>query len=301
MYRLKILSAVIAILIIFLYSCPLAAQESSDGENRVDMPEPGAGKYTIPDDNGSDTEPPIDPIPPIEPWGVPIETDEVVFVIDRTGSMKYPFTGTVFDLEGNQIFGATKMEATNIELKRTIMNLSENIKFNISYYAHRYGTAPQGHPVHTPPPGPEPANHYDPPGSEPDVVSWQSELVYATVENKASAFAWIDARGTPNGCTCISDGTVDGGLAFDTKTVVLLTDGWPNTFRRVIYYSDMGYDVDYVFNRTKSEIKAANTQGATIHCFYIPYGNSSMDAKARQLMQEIAAMNGPGSFTQIGG
>jgi len=309
MHSRRLIPVFISVLTLILWCVPAVAQEGLDGKERVDLPHDRAAETTPkpPDrfDNAIDINPP-DERPPTVPVDIfetpiPMEADEIIFVLDRTGSMAYSFNGRVIDLEGNQVFGATKMEAVNLELKRAIMNLSENIKFNISYYAHRWGTGSGGHPVYTPMPGPEPASHTDPPGSEPDVVTWQQQLMQANGQNKAAAFAWIDAKGTPNGCTCISDGCVDGGLAFDAKTVVLLTDGWPNTFRRTIYYSDFGYDVDYVFNRTKAEIKAANTDNATIHTFYIPYGNPGKDAKARQLMQEIAAMNGPGTFTQIGG
>ncbi|TET35015.1 MAG: hypothetical protein E3J72_12835 [Planctomycetota bacterium] len=306
MHANRFLPLLLPVLIAVLYCAPAVPQEAPDGKERVDLPIERTEEATTesPGGNGTVIDPPPEkPLPPIEIviWENPIETDEIIFVLDRTGSMKYRYNGTVIDLEGNSVFGATKMEAVNLELKRAIMNLSENVKFNISYYAHRWGTGTGGHSVYTPTPGPEPASHTDPPGSEPDVVTWQSKLVQATEKNKASAFAWIDAKGTPNGCTCISDGCVDGGLAYNSKTVVLLTDGWPNTFRRTIYYSDFGYDVDYVFNRTKTEIKSANRQNATIHTFYIPYGNPGKDAKARLLMQEIAAMNGPGTFTQIGG
>ncbi|MHC4661604.1 MAG: hypothetical protein ACYS8W_07935 [Planctomycetota bacterium] len=325
------LLAILAVFgLMFLFSpAPVVASESADGGERVDLPD--EHPYEIPappeeeeeeEDPGEDPEPPEEePEPPVEFFDTPIETDEVVYVVDRTGSMAYAFSGTATDLEGNTVFGATKMQATNFELKRSIMNLSENVTFNASYYAHRWGTLVGGHicgtynaaspyrylghgydPIYAP--GPIPASHKDPPGSEPDVVTWQGDLVPATEQNKASAFAWIDVRGTSNGCTCISDGCVNGGLCYQTKTLFLLTDGWPNTFARTIYFSDPGcggYDVDYVFNRTKAEIKAGNQNGTTIHTFYIPYGNASMDGRCRQLMQEIAAMNGPGTFTQIGG
>ncbi len=301
----------LAIFALFFFNAPVTAGEGPDSGERVDLPDelpeipappPEEEEEEEEGDDPEDNEPPDEqPEPPIEFWDTPVETDEVVYVVDRTGSMAYAFSGTAKDLEGSIVYGATKMQATNLELKRSIMNLSSNVIFNVSYYAHRWGTAVGGHYVYTPMPGPEPASHTDPAGSEPDVVTWQGKLVPATDKNKASAFAWIDVRGTPNGCTCISDGCCDGGLRFNCKTLFLLTDGWPNTFRRTIYYSDFGYDVDYVFNRTKTEIKSGNVNDTTIHTFYIPYGNPSMDGRARQLMQEIAAMNGPGTFTQIGG
>jgi len=294
----------------FLYApAPVAAAEGPDGGERVDLPDelpeipmPPPEEEEEEEQNPEDPDPPDEePEPPIEFWDTPIETDEVIYVVDRTGSMAWSFNGTAKDLEGSTVFGATKMQATNLELKRSIMNLSSNVKFNVSFYAHRWGTGPGGHPCYTPRPGPEPASHTDPPGSEPDVVTWKGQLVPADDANKAAAFGWIDLKGTPNGCTCISDGCLDGGLRFQCKTMFLLTDGWPNTFRRTIYYSDFGYDVDYVFNRTKSEIKSGNSQNTTIHTFYIPYGDPGKDGRARQMMQEIAAMNGPGTFTQIGG
>lgn len=322
----------LVVLVVFYYvPRPVLSGETPDSGERVDLPD--GGDVTVPppedDDNGDDTgdgeEPPDEePEPPVEYWEVPVETDEVVYVVDRTGSMAWTFGQTVTDLEGNTVYGATKMQATNIELKRSIMNLSENIKFNVAYYAHRWGSAalwrgghycgsynPSGYANSSPypiypvyyAPGPVPASHIDPPGSEPDTVVWQPDLVAATTQAKAQVFAWIDAKGTPNGCTCISDGMIDGGLKFNCKTIFLLTDGIPNTFRHTIYYSDPqcgGYDVAYVDNRTKTEIKNANTHNATVHTFYIRYGNATVDQRARILMQQIAAQNGPGTFTEIG-
>jgi len=269
-----------AALSIFLFNAPMGvnAKESRDSGERFDLPDE-LPKIPLPppEDDVDDTdepEPPDEePVPPIEFFDTPIETDTVVYVVDRTGSMSISFTGRATDLEGEMVYGKTKMWVTKTELKRSIMNLSSNIKFNISFYSHlTLG------------------------GSGPDVIKWQGCLVNATDSNKAAAFSWIDVKGNPSGWTPISDGTVQGGLYFDTSTIILLTDGWPNVFQGQRYS-----DLEYSINRTITEIRVANTDNTTIHTFFIPFGDESKDARCRHLMQTIAAQNGPGTYTEVGG
>ena len=243
-----------------------------------------------------------------------IERDEVIFCLDRTGSMAWRYSKPVVDLEGNLIDAPTKMQAVVVETKRAIMKFSENVKFNIVLWAHRYGSTPGGgHPIHLP--GPEPANHYDPPDSEPDAVVWKAGgCEAATPANKTAALQWLDKYAVPNGCTPISDGCRAALEIPGAKTVLLLSDGFPNTFQKTIYAADKmawngvrGLDVPatrtYCMNRTRQEIRAANTgKGAVIHTFFILYNSTSepeLDPLCRKLMQEVAADNN-GQYTEIG-
>lgn len=243
--------------------------------------------------------------PPIEFFETEVETDTVVFCVDRTGSMAYSFSHAVTDLEGNLVTSPTKMLAAVLEMKRSIQKFSDNIKFDIVFYAHRYGTEyGKGHPYYENPPG---SGSMKPPysrpaGSGPDAVPWQPKCVEATDANKAAANAWIDVHAVPNGCTPISDGCKAALMIPEVTTVLLLSDGFPQTFQGEIFPADWGPDSlkAYCMNRTRQEIKAANAgKGVIIHTFYIRYGSPDFDARCRKLMQDIAADNG-GQYTEIG-
>jgi hypothetical protein len=277
-----------------------------EGEDPTDASEEN------PLDSGEDEEiietPEEEDVEPVtEFMETPFEADEVVFCVDRTGSMAWPFKYPVIDEEGNKVFAPDKMKATVIEMKKTITSFSDNVKFNMVFWAHRWGRSyGQGHWVYTPSPGPEPANHWDPPGSDPDAITWQKAgNVSATDSMKHAAFRWIDQHAIPNGCTPLSDGCIAALGVPGVKTILLLTDGFPQTFRQTIYYADWGSTAlkQSCMNRSRQEIKAANTEGVIIHTFFLPYNDPSGNTKnalCRQLLQRIAADNG-GQFTEVGG
>ncbi|MBI4577805.1 MAG: VWA domain-containing protein [Planctomycetes bacterium] len=127
---------------------------------------------------------------------VPSESDSIVFVIDRSGSMGWDsktFTG----LDGSPKRG-DRMTRAKTELMRSIGQLTENFKFNIVAY-------------------------------DCSIIAWKSNgTEKATDANKAAAFAWIQ-RLDPDGGTMTGPGTARGlELDRDNKLVVLLTDGDPN-------------------------------------------------------------------------
>jgi hypothetical protein len=238
-------------------------------------------------------------------FGTVICSDHVVYVLDRTGSMSYPYNHPVTDLDGSIIEKPSKIQALVIELKKSIMGLSPGTKFNVVFFAHRWGRKwGCGHYVYTPAPGPEPASHWDPPDSDPDTVQWMDKAMPASVANVAVAFEWIDENAVPNGCTCISDGAKQGLVHDpDIDALILLSDGFPQTFQQTIYYADHGYaDIrEYCINRTKEEIRAANENvGVPIHTFYITYssGSTELNELTRQLMQNIAKEH-DGTFTEV--
>jgi hypothetical protein len=275
--------------------------------------ETGDPLLTGPEDQPPDEPPEEEELAEFEIWGTLIEADEVIFCLDRTGSMNWPYTKPVVDLEGNMVPNATKMQAVVMETKRAITKFSDNIKFNVVFWAHRYGRTPNsGHPISLP--GPEGPNHYDPPDSDPDAIIWRpGGCVEAVSANKMAAFQWIDASAVCNGCTPISDGCKAALNVPGAKTVLLLSDGFPNTFQETLYAADQmawaAYGVDiaanrqYCVNRTKQEIRQANgAKNCTIHTFFILYNSYTdpdLDPLCRKLMQDIAAEN-HGQYTEIG-
>ena len=58
--------------------------------------------------------------PPTEFFEEPIETAEVIFVIDRTGSMRWPSKMSVVDEGGNPVNNAAKYDVARIELVKAI-------------------------------------------------------------------------------------------------------------------------------------------------------------------------------------
>ncbi|TET35016.1 MAG: hypothetical protein E3J72_12840 [Planctomycetota bacterium] len=277
-----ILCLLAAFLTIYYLSAPAMAMESPDANVRVDLPETPDQKILPPDESiAVDLEfTPEGNQPPIEFFETPIRTEKVVFVTDRSGSMRRPFLGFVTDLEGNQVFNVTKLEAVNLELKRAIMSLSDNVSFNITYFESSW-------------------------------ISWKTEIVPASEQNKAAAFAWIDMNGHPCGGTNIAEPVVSGGFAYEPDTLILLSDGAPIAVSgpacdEVTGGHGSGRPPDMESGETstsywtKKIIRKKNTDNVRIHTFFISSGDCRYDEQCRRLMQTIALQNGPGTFTEIG-
>ena len=111
----------------------------------LDQPAPPA------DDNDDEDQPPEDPPPddpppqddedpenpPPEFFDEPVEASNVVFVVDRTGSMNWSSSLSIEDEEGNPINNAKKITVARMELIKAIQGLSEDIYFGIVGYSSK--------------------------------------------------------------------------------------------------------------------------------------------------------------------
>jgi hypothetical protein len=211
--------------------------------------------------------------PPPEFFEEPIEEAEVIFVIDRTGSMRWPSKMSVVDEGGNPVNNAAKVDVARIELIKAINNLAENMKFALvcfstaSHYVSgsvdpNYSYGSPGRWNAWPPANGEPAPFGWHSQASSDVPVWPSTktLVAATPENKAAATAWAQGRlpspgadpgySQVRGGTCTHDG-MSAGLAMvsppsggggggsepekSATAIYLLTDGAPTHLMGAAY------------------------------------------------------------------
>ncbi|MGE3163492.1 MAG: VWA domain-containing protein [Planctomycetota bacterium] len=113
-------------------------------------------------------------------------------------------------------------------------------------------------------------------------ISWQSVPVKATVSNKASATAWVQAL-TTGGLTCMAPAAVTtinicNQSRLRHKSVIIVSDGVPNC-------PNCG--------ETVTAVTSANWQRNPVNTLFI-----GADAGGSACMQQIASANG-GSFTQV--
>jgi len=145
-------------------------------------------------------------------YGIETRSDRIVFVLDRSGSMKEPVpqravvTGKVPD---SHVPGKTKLEVAKNQLARTIGKINKHVKFAVIFYSH-----------------------------EVDVWKTPPGLVPGEPHNRRDATAWF-MRLEPVGSTMTFDALakaleyakVGGGRsATDPKgadTIFLLSDGAP--------------------------------------------------------------------------
>jgi len=235
--------------------------------------------------------------PPPEFFEEPIETGEVIFVIDRTGSMSWPSKMSVTDENGNPVNNCSKIDVARIELIKTLKDLAENMKFAIVGYSApvqsmvvdsnwsdatiKWITFPpaQGEPA--------PVGRHCQAQNNLPVWPASKSLVKATPENKAAAIGW--AQGwmttmTVGGNTSIYDGMSvalkmvsppapgGGGEKKSPTAIYLLTDGAPNVIGVVVYgsvgISGWGSDETWgltCMGLTKTKILAENVHQATIY------------------------------------
>ena len=125
---------------------------------------------------------------------IPVKEETIVYVLDTSGSMRMG-TDPFIDSEGNLVTRATRIKRAKEELKKSILSLSEDFKFNIVAF---------------------------------DCNSrlWRSELQVANTPNKQQALAWIDSLRAVGG-TGIGPAVVVA-LEMRPDTVVLLSDGYPS-------------------------------------------------------------------------
>jgi len=254
----------------------------------------------------------LPPNPPPEFFEEPIETAEVLFVIDRTGSMAAPAKMSLEDENGDPVNGATKIDVARIELIKSINNLSDNVKFAIVCYSallgmvtkdtnFDYGTNKW---ANFPPAQGEPAPFgYHIPATN-FLPAWPaSGMVKATATNKATAISWAQgmlALSQASGHTSIHAGMSlalkrvtppppGSSSGKSATTVFLLTDGAPNVLNAICYstyivdsitgfnYGNFGTWQRQCMDLTKSQIIAENKYKAKIITLGMGMDNASPD------------------------
>jgi hypothetical protein len=126
------------------------------------------------------------------------ESDRIVYVLDRSGSMQsYKTERPYVDADGQPARG-NRWERAKAEAIRSIRGLAESFRFGILTY-------------------------------DCGVVVWRLELVEATAANKVAAEEWIRRQYWATGMTGTGPATVAGlALLEQAGALVLLTDGQPN-------------------------------------------------------------------------
>jgi hypothetical protein len=140
-------------------------------------------------DDPRDTPPPV-----IYGEEIDAGADTIVFVIDRSDSMRNGW-GWVLGLDDRQFYGS-RMDKAKIELSKCIRGLASSFRFNLVSYNCR-------------------------------ADQWSEGMQPATGPNKDSALAWVRAL-EPMWGTMTGPATVLGLSFAPNTTVVLLTDGAPN-------------------------------------------------------------------------
>jgi len=254
--------------------------------------------------------------PPPEFFDEPIETAEVVFVIDRTGSMLERSTLSIVDEEGRVINTTLKYIIVRTELIRSVSDLSENIKFAIVMFATSGGRSlgmDENYDI-----GTKRWENWPPTHGEPAPLGYRKnnhvcvkmpvwpdtgKLIEATAANKSDAKAWINKRLSEDevkGATCTYHGMsaalkmVSSPPAKGKKSptsVFLLTDGAPNIDHEKYYY---GPTVSGRFGKrsatdatwaqqcmdiVRNKILSENIHNATIYTLGIGMNNSWPNAK----------------------
>ncbi|MHC4450107.1 MAG: VWA domain-containing protein [Planctomycetota bacterium] len=135
-------------------------------------------------------------------YGVPTRSNRIVFVLDRSASMKEPVPQrptTTGKPPPDWVPGKNKMEVAKNQLARSIRGLQPDVEFAVVFYSH-------------------------------EVHRWRKELMKATPENKKEAIEWFE-RLQPVGSTMIFD-ALSQALRYAPKgadTIFLLSDGAPST------------------------------------------------------------------------
>jgi len=114
----------------------------SNADEKVDLPVPkptrpagweeedteeGEGDEEDDEDDGEN--------PPIEFFDEEIDGDKVVYQLDYTGSMMGKVGHSIVDESGNTINNPTKMEHIKAEFAKSVLALSENVRFSVVMFA----------------------------------------------------------------------------------------------------------------------------------------------------------------------
>jgi len=261
---------------------------------KVDLPvekptdAPGDSEEEEEDQEGEppeDDEEDEDEEPPIEFFDEEIDADTVVYVIDKTGSMRGRVGHPITDEKGNVINNPTKWQMIVAEFRKSVLALSENTRFSaVVYSAHT--TVLSWSPLNAP--------------STLSIYTWSKVLKKATPENKASAISWIGGF-SPGGTTPIWDAMKTAFEIPEAETFLLHTDGVANVYDG--QYHGEWYEA--VVNNclvTKGRvIPAAKGKGAKVFTFahaIASFYSADIAAVGEQMLREIASATG-GTFTKV--
>jgi hypothetical protein len=197
-------------------------------------------------------------------FGQSIETDEIIFVIDRTGSMRRPAQMEITDENGVPVTNPTKMDVARIGIIKAIISLEEHANFAIvgfstggalgatmdPNWATGGGSPIGGYWTAWPPANGEPAPigyHWI---SANNLVFWPASktLQDASEANKLAAIAWCQtnfsntsAVGGTNTYDAVSEAlnmvtpALPGPGNVTPTALYLLTDGLPSFIETVAY------------------------------------------------------------------
>ena len=271
----------------------------SSPHERVDIP---VEKPTRPtnweeDDTGEDEgeadDEDEDEEPPVEIFDEEVEGDKVVYVMDKTGSMGWKVGHAITDENGNVINNPSKWQHIKAEFKKSVMGLSDNIKFSALLYS---------------------GNVVNFRGAQPPRVGWMGDAIIsppwitvlwnevrkATPQRKAQAMAWIDGF-NPYGGTPIHDAMHRALQIKGVETIILHTDGVNTIFNGHWWqeiYANLSWEVPAAGGKIINECKAAGVKVYTFgHCLANGYSQSIANL-GKKMLQDIASATG-GSFTEI--
>lgn len=149
-----------------------------------------------PAEEGEDEDPRDTPPPTFYGEEIDAESDELIYVLDISGSMAVWDFGRPYVNEDGQQANGPRWDRARAECIRSIRGLAESFRFSLVLYNC-------------------------------STSAWSVELVEASAENKAAAVAWLRNVNWVQGGTGTGPGTVLG-LGFGARNVILLTDGEPN-------------------------------------------------------------------------
>jgi hypothetical protein len=206
-------------------------------------------------------------------YGIETRSDRIVFVLDRSGSMKEPVPqrGTITGkVPEDHVEGKTKLEVAKNELARTISKIDKHIKFAVIFYSHEVD-------VWKKPPALMPGE----PGNRSDATGWFMALepVGSTMTFDALAKALEFAK-------------VGGGKSSTdprgADTIFLLSDGAPTD--RGGNYALTGPDLEA---QVKKFLEANRSFGCVVHTIGVgPLHN-------KEFMQRLAHETG-GTYRAVG-
>ena len=237
------------------------------------------------DKSPKDDEEDEDEEPPIEFFDNEIEADTVVYVIDKTGSMRGRVGHPVTDEKGNVMSNPTKWQMIVAEFRKSVLALSENTKFSAVVYSANTRVI-SWNPLNAP--------------ATLSIFAWSTVLRKATPENKASALSWI-GRFSPRGTTPIWDAMKTALRIPDADTFLLHTDGVANVYDGRYHGEWYEAVVNNCLVTKQRVITAAKRKGAKVYTFahaIASFYSADVAAVGEQMLREIAAAT-DGTFTKV--
>ena len=182
------------------------------GWEEDDNQESEEGEETGEDEEDEDEE------PPIEFFDEEIESDSVVYVMDKTGSMRGRVGHPITDENGKVIQYPTKWQHIMAEFRKSVLALSDNVKFSAVVYSAFLRERWNGVKARV----------------SLSIYTLWGEVKKATAQNKQQALAWIGRFG-PGGTTPIDDAVKKALAIKGVEVIILHTDGCANVLDGYYY------------------------------------------------------------------